>query len=533
MTEESKTKSIESSPIVELNHGKVQGIIQSIDEEGNKVYSYLGIRYGKAERFQKPKQVEPWTDVYDATSYKDSCPQPIFTEHSFEQYTKMSEDCLYLNVWRPTNESETLRPVMVYIHGGAFVMGTIFSLFTDSKHIAQTGDVVIVSLAYRLGAFGFLYADDEKAPGNLGLHDMILGLQWVRDNAEKFGGNPNQVTLYGCSAGSMAIGSLILSPMTTGLFHRAIMQGGAPNSNFGTVSKYGALEITKDFAQKIDCYSNVTEEMINCLKAKTMNEISEKLSMTFNVTNEFFVPIYGDDFMPKSPIESLRDGLFQSNVDIMYGVARDEGTYFIWKIFPEMAKDDVVITVEKARQSIVHLMNNIFNQTFGDEVASFYLNHLKEPSQDELKLAIAQAWGDYQMVCPTILFGEEYAKHRPNGHYYSYRMMQMFPFLENIPSWIGVGHAQDTIYMFLQSLLKRNIDKQLSNDIIRVMTNFAKTGNPGMMNLNDDTTKWVEAFKNDDNHFTQYMSWNASNYQMIDNYYVKVCNEFWKSRIVQ
>ncbi|OTF80600.1 hypothetical protein BLA29_001042, partial [Euroglyphus maynei] len=168
---------------------------------------------GEANRFEKPTMVKSWPgDVYNATKAGNSCVQ--FTNLIvLENVTSESEDCLFLNVYKPITNDEKLLPVMVWIYGGSFQGGSIFLSFYDSSYLASYGKVMVVAINYRLGPFGFLYGDNEHNPGNLGFYDQLLGLKWIQENIENFGGDPNKVTIFGESAGSMSVSALVQSPL--------------------------------------------------------------------------------------------------------------------------------------------------------------------------------------------------------------------------------------------------------------------------------------------------------------------------------
>ncbi|OTF69556.1 hypothetical protein BLA29_012012, partial [Euroglyphus maynei] len=179
----------------------------------------------------------------------------------------MSEDCLYLSVYRPELMPEKNQlPVMVWIHGGAFISGSIFDDIYNPSYMVIMGDVIVVTINYRLGPFGFLYDGTDNAPGNQGLYDQILALKWVKNNIGNFGGDPKRVTIFGESAGSMSISALILSPLTEGLFIRAILQSGATNAYLGSCDKNIALNKTISFAQRLSCESSENQtQIIECL----------------------------------------------------------------------------------------------------------------------------------------------------------------------------------------------------------------------------------------------------------------------------
>ena len=219
--------------IVATSRGRLEG-----SEEGGLVV-FRGIPFARAAvgplRFRPPEPAAPWDGVREARRFGPAAPQnaaemgPIFRLGIGET----AEDCLHLNVWTPAPDGAR-RPVLVWIHGGAFVLGAGSQLLYDGSTLARRGDVVVVTLNYRLGALGFLHLATRfgaalPASGNEGLLDQITALEWVRDEITSFGGDPDNVTIFGESAGSMSCATLLGTPRAQGLFHRAILQSGAAN----------------------------------------------------------------------------------------------------------------------------------------------------------------------------------------------------------------------------------------------------------------------------------------------------------------
>ncbi|KAM7315230.1 acetylcholinesterase [Ixodes scapularis] len=218
--------------IVTTKSGLVRGTL--LRTTTGQVRAFLGIPFAEAPvgdlRFKKPEPKQPWNYVYNATSLPKMCSQPSVHLTKFYQVNtenSVSEDCLFLNVFVPISNC-TQMPVVVYIHGGAFTYGGISMNITDTTELSVRGDLITVAIAYRLGAFGFLRTSLEDVNGNMGLYDQALAIRWVKDNIKSFGGDPNKITLMGQSAGSISIGLHLLSPISRGLFHRAIMQSGSP-----------------------------------------------------------------------------------------------------------------------------------------------------------------------------------------------------------------------------------------------------------------------------------------------------------------
>jgi para-nitrobenzyl esterase len=207
--------------VVRISSGELRG---AVSESGLTVFR--GVPYARAARFAPPKAVEPWTGVRDATGHGEIPPQPPFRIGSVtgmpEEGLAQGEDCLNLTIVTPGADGRK-RPVLVWIPGGAYVTGAGSLGFYDGQRLAAEGDVVVVGMNYRLGALGYLKLDGVS-PGNLGLLDQVAALRWVRDNIERFGGDPEQVTVFGQSAGGHSIACLMATPAADGLFRRAILQ---------------------------------------------------------------------------------------------------------------------------------------------------------------------------------------------------------------------------------------------------------------------------------------------------------------------
>ncbi|HKH06752.1 MAG TPA: carboxylesterase/lipase family protein [Acidimicrobiales bacterium] len=215
--------------IVATTAGKVQGV------ERGGVLQFRAVPFARAERFRPPEPVEPWAGVREATRFGPMAPQNKAPLESMigGQDVPGEEDCLVLNVFTPALD-DGARPVMVWVHGGGFVSGSGHVPWYDGSNLVRGGDVVVVSINYRLGALGFLELGHLDAAlagsGANGLRDQIAALRWVQDNVAAFGGDPGNVTIFGESAGAMSIGALLAVPEATGLFHKAILQSGAASN---------------------------------------------------------------------------------------------------------------------------------------------------------------------------------------------------------------------------------------------------------------------------------------------------------------
>lgn len=226
---------VATKPLVSLKDGKVLGLSRTF--EGKRLHVFYGIPYARQPlaklRFLPPSPVQTWRHVWNSRRMASPCMQRMgeirYPIH-LRSLNNASEDCLYLNVWAPVREvgSPASRAVIALFHGGGFSHGSTASMLYDGSAIAALGDLIVVTISYRLGIFGFLDAGHREAPGNVGLLDQRLALQWIRRNAEAFGGDPLKVTLLGLSAGAVSSGLHMASPLSRGLFQGAIMEGGGP-----------------------------------------------------------------------------------------------------------------------------------------------------------------------------------------------------------------------------------------------------------------------------------------------------------------
>ena len=217
--------------VVETAQGRVEGRSQ------NGLLNFMGLPFAKPPvgplRFQPPEAPEPWAGVRSTVR---NGPVPIQAALPLMRFlnagaARQSEDCLYLNVWTPGTDSKR-RPVLVWIHGGAFLVGSGSAAVYHGHHLSEREDVVVVSLNYRLGALGFIHLDRVCGPGfeqasNLGLRDQLAALAWVRENIDRFGGDPSNVTVCGQSAGAMSVAALLATDPQERVFRRAILQSGA------------------------------------------------------------------------------------------------------------------------------------------------------------------------------------------------------------------------------------------------------------------------------------------------------------------
>src|ERR1700691_4869667 len=242
-------------PVANTTSGKVRGVVQE-----NKVNAFRGIPYGAptggANRFMPPVKPEAWTGIKDTVEWGPEAPQGPHTEIPEVAATipklTVSEDCLHLNVWTNGLDARK-RPVMVWLHGGGFTSGNGSYSMYDGANMARKHDTVNVTINHRLNSFGFLYLAEIGGPkyanaSNAGILDAVAALEWVRDNIANFGGDPNNVTIFGQSGGAGKVSTLLALPPAKGLFHRAIVQSGA---NVKGVSRADATKTAHTLMDKL------------------------------------------------------------------------------------------------------------------------------------------------------------------------------------------------------------------------------------------------------------------------------------------
>lgn len=315
--------------IVETQQGRIQGT-----EEGG-VQVFRGIPYAAppvgARRFAAPEPPEPWAGVRDGSTFAPSALQPpILLPLPGMDVGVQDEDCLYLNVFTPAAD-DAQRPVLVWIHGGAFVLGSGSQTIYDGSKLARRGDAVVVTLNYRLGALGFLHLAElceglEGAVSNCGIRDQVAALEWVRANVAAFGGDPENVTVFGESAGGMSVGTLLGAPSAQGLFRRAIPQSGAAHNlhDGESATRVGEALLATLGVERADAHRVLRE-----IPAGKLRDAQTRTSLRLGTVHGLlpFQPVLDGAFLPEPPLAAVRGGLARG-VDLMIGTTRDE-----WKLF--------------------------------------------------------------------------------------------------------------------------------------------------------------------------------------------------------
>jgi para-nitrobenzyl esterase len=315
---------------VETRSGKLAGRI----EDG--IHVFRGVPFAKPPvgplRFRAPEPAPTWKGVREAFAFGPSAPQnPMMLPLPGMDVGAMDEDCLYLNVWTPAPDRER-RPVLVWIHGGGFVIGSGSQSIYDGSRLARRGDVVVVTINYRLGPLGFLHLADlcpglEGAVGNCGIRDQVLALEWVRDHIEAFGGDPGNVTIFGESAGGMSVGTLLGTPSARGLFRRAIAQSGAAHN---VHTRETASRVAEHFLERLGLRPADAARALREMPPDKLLDTQQQSMLSLGASLGLllpFQPLTDGDLLPEPPIEAVRRGSARG-VELLAGTTRDE-----WKLF--------------------------------------------------------------------------------------------------------------------------------------------------------------------------------------------------------
>ncbi|CAM3815892.1 carboxylesterase/lipase family protein [Mesobacillus thioparans] len=446
-----------SKNIVETVYGKLEG------NELSGVSVWKGIPYAKPPvgplRFRAPERPDSWEGVREASSYSPVGPQTQREIMSFfgNDVSNTSEDCLYLNVWSPAADDKK-RPVLVWIHGGSFVSGSGSADWYDGTSFADQGDVVVVTINYRLGVFGFLHlgelgGEEYATSGNCGILDQVAALEWVQGNIAAFGGDPNNVTVFGESAGAMSIGVLLGFPSAQGLFHRALLQSGTaafvhtPHTATKVASGLlTALQIEADDVSKL-------EE----LPAEQLLQAGELLpSMSL-------FPVIDGVSLPKHPLEAVAEGSAK-DITLLVGTNKDE--YNIFSVFdPEWKNAD------EAK------IKALFEKTFGPLLPALTKEFSEPLSQDLFnKLLTMQVFS-----APAVKLAELQSKH--GAPVWMYRFDWETPVFDGA---LKATHALEIPFVW-NTLDKPNTvkftgdspDRQLlGSEMHEAWIHFAHNGNP-------------------------------------------------------
>ena len=449
LTETSVTSS------VQIVNTKYIGIY---DTENNQ-FIFRGIPYAKPPigelRWKSPVPLSKDPKVINAQSFKPACMQDEYTtvwyqdvaelfgnpRDVFQHVDAVSEDCLYLNIWTNSLDQTSKKPVMVWVHGGADTGGWSYEPNYLGHHLASK-DVVVVSINYRLNIFGFFaHPQMSNQTGNFGLEDEILALQWVKDHIAAFGGDPENITYFGESAGGAHVSYLIASPMGKGLFKRGIIQSGAYNL-FNWTSKNKAEELGLK-----------TQTILNAPDLQTMKTLSAESILSASIgLNHPYGPNIDGALIPNNLTKLFDEGSF-NNVDLMIGSNKNEDYMYI----------DESVT----EKDINRLIENYYPE-HQDKILSWL--DLEDP-----RLAMDRLTTNQLTLCPSVFIARSMAK--SGNKVYQYHFTRMREGSEKILSY----HGAEIPYVFNthdQWLPTNKDDQELTEAMIGYWVEFAKKGTP-------------------------------------------------------
>ncbi|MGV0836505.1 carboxylesterase/lipase family protein [Mycolicibacterium thermoresistibile] len=485
------TRSGDGRPVVDTAHGPVRG------RDDGAVKVWRGIRYAAPPvgelRWRAPEPPPPWREPSDATRVGPACPQPIDPRIPLDLGAAPGDDCLNLNVWASSDtEPGDRKPVMVWVHGGAYVIGAASQPLYHGRDLVRGGDVVVVTVNYRLGAFGFLEltalsSGRRRFDTNVGLRDVLFALGWVRDNIAAFGGDPDRVTLFGESAGGGIVTTLLGSPAAAGLFHRAIAQSSPATSCYGTERAVVVAEQFLDFLGlppgEVDRLPDAPTDVILNASKHVFDDIPSSTPGTLA-----FAPIVDGDIVPDYPVRLAREGRTLA-VPLIIGTNKDEASLFKWMKSPLMP-----ITPD----AIKAMFAEIAAEQPGLQLPSEAQIGAAYKRQRGKRLGVGVA-SDIGFRMPSVWFAEGHTAVAPT---YLYRFDWSTPMLKLLR--LGAAHATELPYVWGNlaapkdptfKLGGRTLGRQLSDRIQRRWINFAVSAQPAgppgepQWHRYDDTTR--------------------------------------------
>lgn len=491
------------SPVISTSQGNVQGLqITSAAANNFTYFSFKGIPYATPPvndlRFKAPLPPRKWNSILQAFVEGPACWKPFATTF-FKQY--LSEDCLTLNVYTPYHvfkKNDSLLPVMVWIHGGGFSSGSSSSKKYGPDFLVSEG-IVLVTINYRLGIFGFLNEGIPDAPGNVGLKDQLMALRWVKKEIHRFGGNPDMVTISGQSAGGASVHFHLLSPLSKGLFHRAIIQSGTILSEWA-FDESGLYDKGIRLAKHLGCPETDNKTaLVACLRTfnatfladEQMNLVnfSNCLNDYINGTQLAFYPsledkISGEErFVTKLPEDSIHSD-YVNNVPLIIGNVKDEGIVALAGGLKKLKDIDKYLEYFVPKQ-----VRRISTQGYIDQLTiklrDFYFDGKpvsNETLQGSIDLNTDRHFAYGTSVTARALLQKSFKVYMYifgySGHFKNY-----MPSFSELNMTDGVNHVEDLGYLFHnekfnQSFSDHTDDILTLRRMVRMWTNFVKFGDP-------------------------------------------------------
>ncbi|XP_006825278.1 cholinesterase-like [Saccoglossus kowalevskii] len=496
------------------------------------VHSFKGIPYAEPPigelRFKNPLPLQhPWSGIRNATTFGNACWQQSDTMFltaatDLTPSETLSEDCLYLNIWTP--ESAHNAAVMLWFHGGSFFWGAGSISLYNGGTLAAVEKVVVVTVNYRLGAFGFLTLKHTDIRGNMGMMDQVLAIEWVKENIRYFGGDPDKITLVGQSAGGASVTYHLLSHVGRNNFRRAIVQSGTSNSpaldpktmdetnhyaqllsaDLGCVESIIPLNITTSLhdlptpADPIDYsiyeenyesssevtlgeidqyFENHATEVIACLRTREPIDFVTSL-WSFGL----HFPTIDDAFIRETPADSINGEDFK-RTELLIGMNENEAAVNLLRMNWLPRENDSVIDASLFHQRIQDFYRRDQNDNILAETTAFmYRDWYDKHNPEKLRDAYEDIVGDHDIKCPSIEFARTYSA-SDSTQVYMYQYTHR-PSLSSWPEWMGCVHGDELAFVFGHPLHMENgyteEESNFSRKIMKYWANFAKTGNPNV-----------------------------------------------------
>ncbi|MFZ0666873.1 MAG: carboxylesterase family protein [Acidimicrobiales bacterium] len=456
----------------------VAGDVRGVEEDG--IWVFKGIPYAGdpsgPRRWRRPEPTTAWAGVRDAIDFGPIAPQPppVPGMSIPGDPSDASEGCLNLNVWTPGID-DGARPVLVWIHGGGFTSGSGSSFLYRGDRLSRKGDVVVVTLNYRLGALGFLahpsLAESGGQWGNWGLFDQLAALEWVRDNIAYFGGNPENVTVFGESAGAMSICSLLGSPAANGLFHGAIIQSGPPACS----SEAWAVRRSVEFSTKVDARftagANFDARDLADVSPMDLVAAAQRVEHDVGGLPVPFLPVVGGGVLDLSPPDAARKNV-GPRVPVIIGTNRDECSFFALGDLGAHRLNDEVL---RRRVSVV------VESDFVDPIIDAYRSARTDRGERTDPLALWTAITTDLVFCiPSISFADVLSS--SGADVYTYLFTWESPFFDGV---LGSTHAIEIPFVF----------GTVANEAVQPYTGHGET----VMDLSDAVMRGWIAFARDRN----------------------------------
>ncbi|RVE47054.1 hypothetical protein evm_008238 [Chilo suppressalis] len=469
------------SPVVRVSSGLLRGRL----DPGGTYYQYFGVPYGTVDetnRFQAPLPPPTWKGVLEAVNEHIWCPQRLL---GTEILIGFDPNCLNLNIYTPvTADPAGLLPVMVYIHGGSFFEGSGNRFLYGGDYFTDYG-VVYVGINYRLNVEGFLCLGIKEAPGNTGLRDQIAALKWIKNNIKAFGGDPDNVTVFGESAGAASVSYLLLTPAASGLFHKAIMQSAASVTPWSI--QHDPLQTASDLVNQLGYHTKDPYEMYDIISNRSHFELIKSIKYSEHkhsiAADILFGPCVENEIdgvepvITRYPQDIINSGNY-TEVPMIVGNNDKEGIYFVARDFGTSVKE--VDVVELIKNDLVFPSKEEKNLT-AEKIREFYFSS----GEEELVMHLVDFYSDMHFKFPMKTEIDLYAKTTKEPlYYYCFKYsgyMNIPKFSSNYAGVVGACHADELFYMMRSYMLpfpERWLENITRRRMLTMWTNFAKFSDP-------------------------------------------------------